>query len=293
VSRFQGGFLQLGNRRVWVIARPPGSERHVLESEISSGEPASALRRLGEGGWIAVSEQIAEEHHTGLGGELTLPTPAGDVPFRIAATTTNLAWSPGVVFMGSADYSRLWASLAPTALGISLKPGVSPPAERAKITRALGAHSGLEVVSANTRRERIDALTDEGLSQLQEISALLLAAAILAMSAALTSAIWQRRVSLAGLRLSGVKSHRLRRVLLIESGLMLSAGCVTGALAGIYGQLIIDGYLAHVTGFPIARLGASFRPLEVFALVIVFVLAIVLLPGWMASRVSPTLALNE
>ena len=50
---------------------------------------------------------------------------------------------------------------------------------------------------------------------------------------------------------------------------MLGAGCLTGALAGIYGQVIIDGYLAHVTGFPVARVGASIRPLEVFVLVLV------------------------
>ena len=113
------------------------------------------------------------------------------------------------------------------------------------------------------------------------------------MAAALTSAIWQRRTALAALRLSGVKPRRVRLILLVESALMLGAGCVTGALAGIYGQLVIDGYLQHVTGFPVARLGEASRPLEIFALVIVVVLAIVAIPGWLASRVSPTLALNE
>ena len=38
---------------------------------------------------------------------------------------------------------------------------------------------------------------------------------------------------------------------------MLGAGCVTGAMAGIYGQVVIDGYLKHVTGFPVASIGAA------------------------------------
>ena len=122
---------------------------------------------------------------------------------------------------------------------------------------------------------------------------MLLVAAILALGAALTSAIWQRRVSLAALRLAGVRPDRLRLILAVESALMLGAGCVTGALAGIYGQAVIDGYLAHVTGFPVASVGASLRPLEIFALVIVVVLAMAAVPGWFASRVPPTLALNE
>ena len=113
------------------------------------------------------------------------------------------------------------------------------------------------------------------------------------MAAALTSAIWQRRVSLAMLRLSGVTSRRVRLILLVESALMLGAGCVTGALAGIYGQIVIDGYLEHVTGFPVASFGRGLRPLEIFVLVMVVALAIAAIPGWLASRVSPTLALHE
>ena len=73
---------------------------------------------------------------------------------------------------------------------------------------------------------------------------------------------------------------------------MLGAGCVTGALAGIYGQFVIDRYLRTSQRFPVASLGAEPRPLEIFALVIAVVLAIVAVPGWFASRVSPTLALQ-
>jgi putative ABC transport system permease protein len=293
VRAFQGAFLQFGGRRVWIIARPPGAEREVLDSQISSGSPGTTARRLGEGGWIAVSQQIAEEHHVRVGGTLVLPTPSGPARLRIAATTTNLAWSPGVIFMSTADYGRLWATSTPTALGVDLRRDASPAEVQRKIEHVLGPASGLQVSLARAREARIDTLTGEGLGQLGEISTLLLIAAILAMAAALTSAIWQRRRSLAMLRLSGVAPHRVRLILLVESALMLGAGCLTGAVTGIYGQLIIDGYLEHVTGFPVVRLGASLRPLEVLVIVIVVVLAIAAVPGWFASRVSPTLALNE
>jgi putative ABC transport system permease protein len=293
VRAFQGGFLQLGGRRVWIIARPPGAARDVLDSQVSGGSPALALARLGEGGWIAVSEQIAREHHVGVGGTLTLPTPSGEKALKIAATTTNLAWSPGAVFMSTTDYSRLWATSSPSALGVELVRGASVAGVRREIELALGPASGLVATTARERQASIDALTSEGLGQLGGISTLLLIAAILAMAAALTSAIWQRRVSLATLRLSGVRPRRVQLILLVESALMLGAGCVTGAVAGIYGQLVIDRYLAYVTGFPVASLGASFRPLQILALVIVLVLAIAAIPGWFASRVSPALALNE
>jgi hypothetical protein len=48
-----------------------------------------------------------------------------------------------------------------------------------------------------------------------------------------------------------------------------------------------------VTGFPVAKLAASGRPLEILALVTVAALALAAAPAWSASRVPPTLALDE
>lgn len=292
VSSFQGTFMQLDGRRVWVIARPPGGARDVLRSQISSGSARLAEARLAAG-WIAVSRQIAERRGVSLGGTLDLPTPSGETPLRVAALTTNLAWSPGVVFIGAADYRMLWHSAAPTALAVSLRSGASASRVQHEITAALGPESGLQARTAPALAASIDSLTSEGLRQLQEISTLLLVAAILAMAAALTSAIWQRRSALAGLRLSGVTPARLRRILLVESVLMLGAGCVTGALAGVYGQTVIDGYLRRVTGFPVASIATGARPPEIFVLVIAVVLALAAVPALAASRVSPKLAFNE
>lgn len=295
VARFQGAFMVFGSRYVWVIARPPGGARNVLATQTIGGAQAAAVagKRLTQGGWIALSQQIAAEHHAYVGGTLALPTPAGERSYRVAALTTNLAWSPGVVFMSTSDFTRAWGTTAPSALAVRTATGASIESVRARIEVALGPGSGLDVASAATREARIDALTGEGLGQLGVISALLLVAAIMALAAALTSSIHQRRGALAGLRLAGAPPARLRRILLVEGGLMLGAGCLTGALAGAYGQFVIDAYLRHVTGFPVTGAAAGARPIEILALVLAAALAAVAIPGWMASRVAPALALAE
>jgi putative ABC transport system permease protein len=293
VQAFNGGFLTLAGRRMWVIARPPGASTHVLSSQITTGSAPQALARLARGGWIAVSQQIAAEHHTGVGGTLTLPTPTGNLSYRIAATTTNLAWPPGVIFISSRDYTRAWANSTPSALGVSLRPGSNPAVARAAIIAALGPASGLEVSLAAERSAKIDGLAGEGLGQLSEIATLLLLAAIGAMAAALASSVWQRRSSLASLRLLGVRPSRLRLILAIEAALMLAAGCLTGAALGVYGQLVLDGYLRHVTGFPLARVATGARLFEVFALVLSAAFALVAVPSFIASRVPAALALEE
>jgi putative ABC transport system permease protein len=292
VDSFQDTYLNLGGRRIWVLARPAPINGAILKSQIVDGNATVTAARIKEGGWITVSEQIATEHHTGVGDMLTLPTPSGEVPFKVAATTTNLTWSPGAVLMSTTDYDRVWRTSAPTALGVDLRPGTNVQATIRTIERTLGPANGTEALTPGVRATRTSAVAREGLSKLNDISTLLLLAAILAIAAALTSAIWQRRPTLAGLRLAGTPPHHLRRILLTEAVLILTAACLIGAVAGLYGQVIIDSYLRHVTGFPVAHIATGWRPLDIFALVIAAVLAIVSFPGWLASRVAPKLALE-
>jgi putative ABC transport system permease protein len=293
VHSFQSSFLDFANRRVWVIAWPADVPAQLLDGQLIHGRLATAVAGVRSGGSITISDQVAAEHHVGVGDILAIPTPTGEARFRVAATTTNFGWTPGAILMSTAAYQRSWASAAPSALGIDLATGANPTTVLSAIEQALGPHSGLEALTADARESAIDNSANEGLGQLSEISKMLVIAAILAMAAALGSSIWQRRASLAELRLEGATRRRLQVVLLVESTLMLTAGCLTGAVAGLYGQVVIDGYLRDVTGFPVASVTTGQRPIEIFALVIVAVLAIVSLPGWIASGVPPTLALDD
>ncbi len=296
VAAFDGAFLTVGPRRVWVIARPPGATQNVIVNQVIDGRRAARLaqQRLDGSGWVALSAQLAEELHVGVGATVTLPTPSGPRRYRVAALTSNLAWSPGVAFMSAADFQRAWHPRAPSTLAAYPQRGIDPSALRDDLAATL-AHEGrgLEVATSATRAASIDRLTDEGLGQLGVISTLLVLAAIMALAAALASSIHQRRPALAGLRLSGAAPARLRRILLVEAGLMLGAGCLTGAFAGVYGQFVIDAYLRHVTGFPVLAAASSTRPLLILAIVLGAALLSVAAPAWMASRISPSLALAD
>ncbi|HXN38472.1 MAG TPA: FtsX-like permease family protein, partial [Solirubrobacteraceae bacterium] len=296
VSADQGSFLDWSDRRPWIIARPAGAGAALLEGQILQGNARTAAARLRQGGWVVLSKQIASEHHLKVGAIVRLPTPTGLVALRLAAASTNFGWPTGVIFMSTADYTRAFDTSSITALGVNLKPNTTINninKYKDEIERQLGPKSGLEVITPSTRAARIEASGGEALGQLSEIATLLLAATIVALVAALGSSIWQQRASLASLRIEGTRPAQLRRLLAVEALVMLAAGCLTGALAGVYGQLIIDGYLKGVTGFPVASLVTAGRPVEIFVLVVVVVLALAAIPGWLASRVRPTLAFAE
>jgi putative ABC transport system permease protein len=293
VRPYYGGLLDLSDRRIWVIGRSPADATMIPPSQLVAGRLAPAQARLRRGGWITVSRQIAAEHHVGPGQTLMLPTPTGEVAYRVAATTTNLGWGPGAVIMNAADYRRAWASEDPSAIEVDLAAGADPLATSHAIQRALGPASGLQVQTAAQRAAHADGIARQGLGRLSEIATLLLIAATLAMAAAMGAGIWQRRVPLAQLRIIGWRPRKLWRALLLETAIVLGAGCLTGAVAGIYGHYLGDRWLALSTGYPAPFTLTGLQTAAICALVASAALAVTAIPGYVVSRTPARVGLGS
>lgn len=290
---YQGSFLNLDGRRVWVIARSPRVRSMLPSSQITDGSPAATMRLLHAGGWITISKQLAEAAHTQRGGRLSLPTPSGPVTYRVAAITTNLGWTSGAVVMSDTDYRHAWGTSDPSAIEISTRSGADVAAVQRAVGAAIAGYAGLRVQTSSQRSAQADNLAREGLSRLSQISLLLIIAAALAMAAAMGASVWQRRASLASLRIQSFNLWQLRRLLLYESGLILAAGCLIGMLAGIYGHLLSDNFLKLTTGFPAPFALGVGQMLQTLAIVILAALLVLVAPGHAAAQAPPTLALAE
>jgi putative ABC transport system permease protein len=246
---------------------------------------------LRSGGWITVSQQLAEAAHVRVGGVFDLPTPGGTVGYRLAATTTNLGWPGGAIVINDSDYARSWGTSDVSALEVDAAPDANLPAVERALRALVG--SGLSVQTGSARAAQADALAREALSRLTQIAWLLMIAAALAMAAAMGASIWQRRPSLASLRIQSFRPSQLRVILLCESVLVLLTGSLTGAAAGIYGHALIDRYLRLVTGFPAPFSPTVGQMLETIAAVLGAALIVLLVPGVIASRAPARLALQE
>lgn len=245
------------------------------------------------GGWATVSGGFAQEHDLHVGSHFALPTPTGAAPLAVAAITTNLGWSPGAVIMSAGDYVRYWRTNQPSALEVNLRPGVSEAAARRAVVRALGHRPGLGVQTYGERRSQYESDSRQGLYALSEISSLLLIAAALAVAAALSAAIWQRRARLASLKIQGYVTGQLWRALLLESAVVLSIGCVLGAVAGVYGHALASRWLRVETGFPAPFAVGAGHVLLTLALLAAIALAVIALPGLAAARASARTSFQE
>ena len=147
--------------------------------------------------------------------------------------------------------------------------------------------------SAARHALRQSALSRQALARLTQIATLIPIVAVLAMAAAMGAMIWQRRPRLAKLKLEGLPRADLWRTILLESLLLLGVGCLTGAIFGLYGQQLADRALAQTINFPIVYSSPALTALESLALMTATALAILAMPGWMASSVPASLALQE
>jgi putative ABC transport system permease protein len=293
VRVYQGGFLDVGQRRMWIVARPPGDDSPIPASQLLQGNLARATQLLRAGGWATVSQGFAEEHHLALEDSFALPTPSGTARLKLAAITTNLGWSPGAVILSSRDYLRYWQTTQPSALEVSLDAGVSEAAGRKAVAHVIADRPGLAVQTFHERRAQYAADSRQGLYALSEIASLLLIAAALAVASALGAAIWQRRARLASLKIQGYDTAQLWRALLLESAIVLGVGCTVGAVAGIYGHALASRWLRLETGFPAPFAVGLGSVLVTLALLAVIALAVVALPGLAAARAPARASLQE
>jgi putative ABC transport system permease protein len=283
VHIYRGGFLDLGDRRLWIIAPPRTAQQPIPTGQLTSGIPSVANRRLRGHGWAVISEAIANEMHLHQGSYFTLPSPV-PTRFRVAGFSTNGGWPPGVVIINATDYARAWGSTAPSALLVTLRPGYSPAQGRYAVQKALGPGSGLAVQTAGERERQWKAISHQGLARLVQIATLVLIAAVLAMAGVMSSMILQRRDQLVYIKRQGFTRGQLWRAVFVQSAVLLGAGCLVGAIFGVYGQLVISHALATITGFPIVIGTRATVAFTSFGAVSVAALAIVAIPGYLAVQ---------
>jgi putative ABC transport system permease protein len=289
VRRYQGSFLDVGQQRMWIRARPMGDRAMVQASQLVQGDLARAEELLRGRGWAAVSSGFAAERHLRLADAFSLPTPSGEASLRVAAITTNSGWPPGAITINQPEYEHLWQTGSPSALEVNTRPGVAPQAVRQAIASALSSYGGLRAQTLSEREAQHRRDERRGVENLSEISQLVLIAGALAIAFALGAAIAARRSDLAARKAEGYETSQLWRVLGLEGAVVLGVGSLTGVALGIGAHALASRWLRLSRGFP-APFGVHAPQLLVTLAIVAGVAAAVLaLGGYLVARVSPRL----
>ncbi|MFA4927901.1 MAG: ABC transporter permease [Patulibacter sp.] len=287
VNRHRSGLLDVGAGRAWVIAPPATTATPIPGGQVREGDVRRANALVRQGGWATLSRALADDLGVGVGDSFVLPAPR-PTSLRVAAITTNFGWTGGAIVVGGEDYARAWDSSAIGAYLVRVAPGSSPAAVRDRIRQRLGRRSVMRVETVPQRWDRQKAASRGGLAQLSQIATLVLVAAVLAMAAAMAGLLWQRRRLVARAKFHGHRTGTLWRVLAVESGILFGTGCLAGAAAGLFGQVLLSRGLEVISGFPVVvsvRVGVAVLSFVAVTFVAMLVVAI---PGLFVARSRPS-----
>ena len=181
---------------------------------------------------VIVSENFRHRFGAGRGATMTLPTPAGPRAFRIAGVSLDYSSDQGTVVMHRGIFRRYWADRLVDSVGVFLKPGASPETVAAEIRRRFGASHRLFLFSNQAFKAEIYHLIDQSFVITYALEVIAMVVGIMAIATALYTSVLERRREISVLRALGAFRHQIRKIIMLESGLLGLLGLSVGTLCG-------------------------------------------------------------
>jgi putative ABC transport system permease protein len=242
---------------------------------------------------VIVSEPFANKHHLRAGDVITLPLGEARQSFRVVDVYYDYSSERGSVLMDRVTLLRYIPDPQPSSLAVYVAPGTPPETVRAEIDQA---SAGTRVLVFSDRDLRGEALRifDRTFAITYALEAVAVIVAVMGVAGALLALVIDRRREYGLLRFLGAGAHQIRKLILIESGLIGLLSTLAGVALGFALSLILV-YVINKQSF-----GWTIRfhwPVAVLlgALGVVFVATVLagLYPAQVAVRLNPVEVVHE
>jgi len=268
--------------------------RSGKNSNFFSNRPeAQVLAELRGHDNVIVSEPFTYKHHVKTGDTLTLSLGESRATFTIADISYDYGSERGYILMDRETLLRYLPDPTPSNLAVFVKPGASVEAVRKEIVDISAGHHILIFSDKDLRTEAIR-IFDRTFAITYALEAVAVVVAVMGIAGALLALVIDRRREMGLLRFLGASSQQLRKLILVEAGLL-------GLLANGAG-LVLGYFLSLILVFVINRqsFGWTIRfhwPVAVLlgALAVVYVATILagLYPARVAMRINPLEVVHE
>ena len=258
-----------------------------------SGDRERVMNLLPTGDYVVISEPFAYKHDLGVGDAIELPLRGRAVQFEVIGVYYDYANERGYVIADREILLKYLPDPAPTNLAIYVKPGIDLTQAREAIE---GITAGREVFIAGNRRLRAAAMEvfDRTFAITYALEAVAIVVAIMGMAGALMALVIDRRREIAVLRFLGAAGTQVRRLILVESGLLGLMANVLGLAVGTLLSLILI-YVINKQSFGWTIQFHWPVTLLLSALSLIYLAAILagLYPARVAARLNPIEVVHE
>ncbi len=239
VSRFRAYEIEYQGLPVTLAGAEMSAGGHRGFSNFLSGRPPAAVaRELAAGDAALVSEPFAYKHRVKAGDTLTLPLGGKLVTFRIADIFYDYGNERGYILLDRATMLRYLPDAAPSNLAVYLKPGADLEAVREEVKGA-AAHSDVLIFSNRDIRREAVRIFDQTFAITYALEAVAVIVAVMGVAGALMSIVIDRRRELGLLRILGATTAQIRKLILVEAGLIGILANIAGVALGIVLSLVL------------------------------------------------------
>jgi putative ABC transport system permease protein len=214
----------------------------------SPADGLAAVRSAVGADAVVVSEAFATKFGKNDGDEVTLPTPAGPRVFRIAAVYYDYSTERGVVVMDRGTFVRHYGDLPPTGLSVYLREDADPESARGAILESLDDGHRVFIHTNRSLREEVLRIFDSTFAITYALEIIAIFVAMLGVAGTLLTLVIERRRDLALLRLVGADRGQVRRMVVIEAGLIGAVSQAIGLAMGLALSLVLI-YVVNVQSF--------------------------------------------
>ncbi|MFP5228131.1 MAG: FtsX-like permease family protein [Acidobacteriota bacterium] len=208
-------------------------------TQFLSGRPsAEVLSELADPHTAIVSEPFANKHHVHTGDVLTLPLGTRAVSFRVIGIFYDYGDEGGIIFLARSTMLRSLPDRAASSLAVYLAPGADLETVRRKIRSVAAGHDVLLWSNGEIRRQGIRTF-DQTFAITYALEAVAILVAVLGIAGALISIVIDRRREFGLLRFLGAATAQIRRLILVEAGLIGIFANVVGLALGYLLSLML------------------------------------------------------
>jgi putative ABC transport system permease protein len=213
--------------------------RPYHNSDFFSGRPGKqVLAELLDSNTVIVSEPFTYKHHRKAGDFITLSLGNVQASFRIADVYYDYASERGSILMDRNTMLRYLPDPAPSNLAIYVSPDAPLENVRTEIEKATAGHRVLMFSNRDLRAEAIR-IFDRTFAITYALEAVAVIVAVMGIAGALLALVIDRRRELGLLRFLGAASGQVRKLILIEAGLLGLLANLAGLALGFALSLIL------------------------------------------------------
>jgi putative ABC transport system permease protein len=285
--RYEGQRATIGGSNTEILRRYgrlrflPGEDRDAI------------LRSLPHQDRAVISEPFANKHNLRTGSRLMIPLGARDVTLTVAGIYYDYSSERGFVILDRSTLLQYLPDQPPTNMAVYVARGADPAGVRRRI-QAATARFPIAIAPNEALRRQSVIIFDRTFAITYALEAVAILVAMLGAANSLLALVLDRRRELGLLRYLGAAPRQIRRMILVEAGLLGLLSNVLGLALGFALSLLLV-YVINKQSFGWT---IQFHPPYIMlslALALVWLITIIaaFYPARVASRLNPIEVIHE